>query len=63
MKQRNGRDGGSCFRIEKKNPLKQGLKHSSGHRYLETSGIEKKNPLKQGLKQSITPVAGSQYKN
>ena len=36
--------------IEKKNPLKQGLKLGSLQRRTGQFRIEKKNPLKQGLK-------------
>ena len=37
--------------IEKKNPLKQGLKLSEEIIHIKQTGkIEKKNPLKQGLK-------------
>ena len=39
--------------IEKKNPLKQGLKPLGIHRSMTSTTIEKKNPLKQGLKLSI----------
>ena len=37
--------------IEKKNPLKQGLKPQGRFKQLVEAQIEKKNPLKQGLKQ------------
>ena len=40
--------------IEKKNPLKQGLKHIGAGRTKIIRRIEKKNPLKQGLK--LLPV-------
>ena len=36
--------------IEKKNPLKQGLKHKNYMVHPDNVLIEKKNPLKQGLK-------------
>ena len=36
--------------IEKKNPLKQGLKLNGHEHLLKAIEIEKKNPLKQGLK-------------
>ena len=40
------------YEIEKKNPLKQGLKHGEKGCFASNSYlIEKKNPLKQGLKQ------------
>ena len=39
--------------IEKKNPLKQGLKHRYFVSYFNVTMIEKKNPLKQGLKLQI----------
>ena len=39
--------------IEKKNPLKQGLKHTWTEIKREKNRIEKKNPLKQGLKHLI----------
>ena len=38
--------------IEKKNPLKQGLKHKEHPTIKPIALIEKKNPLKQGLKQN-----------
>ena len=38
------------FRIEEKNPLKQGLKHEQGESEDYINKIEEKNPLKQGLK-------------
>ena len=40
----------SSITIEKKNPLKQGLKLLYTYRETQMSLIEKKNPLKQGLK-------------
>ena len=40
----------SEFIIEKKNPLKQGLKLESAKHFSPAMAIEKKNPLKQGLK-------------
>ena len=39
--------------IEKKNPLKQGLKRAYSNQIVDTPTIEKKNPLKQGLKHKI----------
>ena len=38
--------------IEKKNPLKQGLKPLFNNSLASIIPIEKKNPLKQGLKQA-----------
>ena len=40
--------------IEKKNPLKQGLKLQTGPNSCKDIPIEKKNPLKQGLKPAAT---------
>ena len=40
----------TCDMIEKKNPLKQGLKPNSDPGIGLFDKIEKKNPLKQGLK-------------
>ena len=39
--------------IEKKNPLKQGLKLPPGKPEYMSAKIEKKNPLKQGLKHNV----------
>ena len=44
--------------IEKKNPLKQGLKHTRVNQGDVACSIEKKNPLKQGLK----PESGTKVK-
>ena len=42
--------------IEKKNPLKQGLKPKNHTSRLIGQFIEKKNPLKQGLKLGFTQI-------
>ena len=41
------------YAIEKKNPLKQGLKPPVGNPVADVMFIEKKNPLKQGLKHAF----------
>ncbi len=45
-----------ALKIEKKNPLKQGLKQQPLSPHLFNLPIEKKNPLKQGLKQYTDQV-------
>ena len=49
------------IRIEKKNPLKQGLKQGSPRLPVSLIVIEKKNPLKQGLKHTRLPFRLLQY--
>ena len=45
--------GDLLYIIEKRNPLKQGLKHQILSHLLALTLIEKRNPLKQGLKLSL----------
>ena len=49
--------------IEKKNPLKQGLKHTVFIMFDSEPQIEKKNPLKQGLKHPLTSSGGGAVDN
>ena len=49
-------EGWRSLRIEKKNPLKQGLKPITIKDMAAALDIEKKNPLKQGLKPTFSTM-------
>ena len=53
----------ALIKIEKKNPLKQGLKLVDYIKVLDRYEIEKKNPLKQGLKHSDLETVLVDYNN